>query len=183
MEEKDRRTRTAHHESGHAVVAVIYGHGIDGVEMGKPGEDVRGRLLSREADDVDGWRKCLLVALAGPLTDAIYCGKSDNEVAKLTALDLRLDHGAAGDWHNAVNAATRLLTEARAKDSDIAWLSDILLRKAIQHVIADLHLPPVWNAVEEMAERLLSAERLTEKEVFDITREVPRLPLPEFDLR
>jgi hypothetical protein len=161
----------------------MYGHGFNGVELTEPGEDVRGRLLSREADDSDGRRKCLLVALAGPLADAIYCGKTESEIAKLTPLGLKLDHGAAGDWHNAAIAATHLLAEARARDSEIGWLSDLLLKKTMLHVLADLRRPTAWRAVEEMAKRLLSAGRLTEEEVFEITCEVPRLPLPEFDLR
>ena len=162
---------------------MIYGHGFDGVEMAEPDEDVRGRLLSREADDSDGWRKCLLVALAGPLTDAIYCGKTGSEIAKLTSLDLKLDHGAGGDWHNAENAAAHLLNVARARDSETRSLLELLLKKAKLHVLADLHRPVVWRAIEEVAKRLLSTGRLTEEEVFEITRDVPRLPLPEFDLR
>jgi hypothetical protein len=174
----DRRTRTAHHEAGHAVAAILKGRRFKYVTtipddaMGSLGH-VQFRIMRAFRPDeasagcwaLDDGRKAkrlddeVCIQVAGMAAEAIYTGR-------------RNWRGAHGDYHAAVGLASYRCNGCDgAITAYLKWQAEeaksLLTRTAVHR-----------KCVEAVAERLIEENRLEEGTVRKIVFGLLRVPAP-----
>ena len=149
---------TAYHEAGHAFVAVFVGACVQSVSIEPDDDDGPDRY----GDTVVEWdhgrftkrqlvEKSILVALAGPMAEAIHRG----EVYHPGVVP-----EWAADWRIAWNTAEGLRLSDRAR-------LDFLEQAAMQ-AYRLMNRDDMWAAVAGIVDHLLAHERLEGNEVHDI---------------
>ena len=162
----DEITKTAYHESGHAVAAYCVNRKFRYASI-KQGEDCFGQVLyekyrdSFKPDRLETYRirpqieKTIITSLAGNAAERILCGDETNDSLSMH------------DFANAVDFAGYLTVSNEEAEADVNWL--FIRSKNI------LKLDFNWNAVKELAEQLIKRKKIgyrtARKIIFDAQQE------------
>jgi len=149
---------TAHHEAGHALVAIILGGEIQSVTI-DPDRDEREH---RYGDTAVLWRMtgrsdreyrehAIQVALAGPVAEMLYTGDPFHS---------GLVPEWAADWADAWELAAVLKPDDKQR---LAYLEQVSIR-----LYRLLDREPHWSALAEIADNLLAHETLEGEQVHEI---------------
>jgi len=149
---------TAYHEAGHAFMAVCLGAQVRSVTIDPDDDDGpdrfgdtqiewdRGRLTQRELHE-----SLVIVALAGPVAEAIYRGEPLHPGYVAEWVD---------DWQQAWEAATPLFPDERKR------------LRYLEQTTAELHRElnhdGNWAALAAIVDSLLAHERLEGEEISEI---------------
>jgi len=154
----------AHHEAGHAYVAMLLGGRVERVTL-EPDDDDGPR---REGDVQVAWRSSfdqreltrreILVSLAGPICESIWRG--EDSIDEPTALESVPEWRA--DWIAAVTAAAHWESHPGKRRASLR-MAETELRSLLSQ---DSH----WAVVAAIADELKAHETLEWEEVFEIFR-------------
>ncbi len=157
---------TAYHEAGHAVVGYDLRQRLRKVSI-IPNETSAGRCafagfgpkFNPEADV--SWRvrtrleRSIIVSLAGPEAERVFRGRRNNV-------------GAAGDFSDAVDYASYLVSTDEELETYVAWLQ-VRAKLAVENEIA-------WARISGLVEALLTSRELTARRA----REIIKTATPRF---
>ena len=145
----------AYHEAGHAIVDVLLGHRFDAVYVYEKSTLVRGNwyvgLVDGDPDAVYFRRDNAVAALAGPVAEARYTGKTRDD-----AFRNKLGAGECADVLN----ARRQLADCGLPHFTFAAAVDETEELVARH----------WPEICAVAEVLVQKRKLEEREVVDIIR-------------
>ena len=147
--------RTAYHEAGHCVMAVMLGAIVEVATVDPDRDDRQQRWgdVQIRWNSSQNWRSQALVALAGPAAEAVF-------------LQQPLHPGFVEEW---------------AEDWKIAWELSKIASKVdkkrlalLERVSAELYQvfnqDKVWNAVAALADELLAHETIYQEEIEETVR-------------
>ncbi len=181
------RRRTALHESGHAVAALVTGHARKVEVSIAAREGSRGQMCIQEAGPFENTRAsyetALLVALAGRAAEEIFMGEASagaggneqSDLARATqiATDMAINLGVTGSllWRGQIKADESTLFESQTAQ-EIENLLQYAYRGARE--LIEQHRTPV----EAVAGRLLKKTALGHEEIMQIL--ASNRPRPDF---
>ena len=156
------------HESGHGLMAFLWNRGPESIELfdEENGTAAQGVCFSRTGlyrHEIDPGnlrdrlllQKCILVGIAGPAAEFLYCGAmtncEDDCQFALEQLQFAQPEATVADLSPYVNAAQRILA-----------------------------FPRNWGAVMDLAEALKDKRKLTGDEAKEILRNSSQLAAPPF---
>lgn len=149
---------SAHHEAGHALVAVLSGARLRSVTIDPDWDDGPERYGDTQVEwplvehgDREWLEKTVLVALAGPVAEMIHSGEPFHP-------GLVPEWGS--DWQVAWEAAAALFADAQKR---LAWLEECTLALHRQ-----LSVDENWAALAAIVDHLLAHETLEGEDVEDI---------------
>tara|TARA_R110002096_G_scaffold4501_28_gene21244 strand:- start:4564 stop:5061 length:498 start_codon:yes stop_codon:yes gene_type:complete len=154
--ESELQTRTAYHEAGHAVLAVLQGAEIESLSIELDWEDAGrerfGATRVRWPDDAWSEREVAIrevkIALAGPVAEMIYDGNQ---------YEPEMLHAWQEDWDMAVERAGDYLPKSQS-------LAEYLSRITYE-LIRFFERSDVWATVAALADQLEAHEALGAEEV------------------
>ena len=147
--------RTAYHEAGHCVMAVMLGGIVEVATVDPDWDDRQQRSgdVRVRWDSSHNWRSQALTALAGPAAEAVFLQQP---------LHPGFVEAWSEDWQNAWD-----LSQSASKDEKKRLA---LLERVSAELYQIFNQDTVWNAVAAIADELLAHDTIYQEEIEETVR-------------